>query len=158
MLGILCVAGYRSHFNRWVDRELISGKGLVSELPYLEELGLVRLDLSNIPIGPSAVALSPARPYALSLRTSTSPDGSYTVFTRTFLYDHHSFIRNESTGELTPLISIREPDPWSGSAHGHHWSADSKAVYFIGQGSDRDGKRMPLPLIYLVDSDEFIVG
>ncbi len=158
LLAVLCVAAYWVRFDHWIERELATGEPTASDLPYFAEIELMTIGWSSGPNDAPRTNGSSGRFHGSSLNKATSPDGCFTVFTRTFSCNHHSYLRNESTGEVTPLISIREPDPWSGSAHWHHWSADSRAVYFLGQGCDQGDERIPLPLIYLLDSDRLVRG
>ena len=154
--GVLCVLGvvfagaYLWNSERWIARGLDATAADESEWRYLDELAELQGARSGQNIPPPGLDVS--------LGALTSPDGCLTVYTKGALYNHHSYLRVESTGAIVPLVSIQEPDPWSGSAHGYRWSSDSNAVFFLGRGSVVGEGGAPLPLVYVVSSDKFLPG
>ncbi len=134
-------------WGQWIDRSIPSSVVGAGNRHYLDELQF---------LASTKGGGHPGERGGLSLSQATSPDGCYTLYTKSVLYNHHSYLRENATGEITPLLSIQEPDAWSGSAHGHHWSADSGAIFFLGQGVVHGAIDVALPLIYLVHSGEMV--
>jgi len=131
--------GLYETFILWIDRDLVAADQDESITVYVEELREQATFGTRLP--------------GASLEEVKSPDGRYSVYTKSRLHRYHTYLRDENTGEVTPLVSVREPDPWSGPAHAHGWSRDSGAVFFSGEGYVPEYGYGMFPLIYVIESD-----
>ncbi len=73
--------------------------------------------------------------------------------TRSLFYFHHTFVQDLTSGEVLPVVSVREPDKWSGRAHGHVWSSDSRALILVGEGLVEGGQ---LPLVFFPRTQQLV--
>lgn len=88
---------------------------------------------------------------------SVSPDGRYAVRSDSVGYATQSItVTDISTGQMVPVITIREADPGSGRSHRLAWSHDSRALLILGSGSRGGGPPAPLCLVYRMAGDDLL--
>jgi hypothetical protein len=66
---------------------------------------------------------------------AVSADGRFLAFDTRAARSYHTInVWDRWTEEVTPVVSVQEMDPGSGSSHGFTWSADSRALLISGSG------------------------
>jgi hypothetical protein len=66
---------------------------------------------------------------------AVSADGRFLAFDTRAARSYHTVnVWDRWTEEVTPVVSVQEMDPGSGSSHAFTWSADSRALLISGAG------------------------
>lgn len=89
-----------------------------------------------------------------------SPDRSKAKFWRSDDFAFHCLhVWDIQTGVIKPVLSLREPDPGSGTSWDSCWSQDSKAIHVVGDCSgftQQGGDHRGFDLVYLVGAEKLV--